>query len=80
MNKLNKGFGLVIILIIIALVAVIALFFLKSGKSKDDVENRINPVVTTDSTPKPMSTDDSYTSIEADLDNTIISEEDFSDL
>lgn len=80
MKDKDKGFGLIIILITIALIVVVALIFLKLNKPKDDINDQLNPVVTTNSTADPVSKDTSLDTIETELDETVILEEDFSDL
>jgi hypothetical protein len=78
---MNK-FVLIIIIILLLLSGGVYLF--KSQKEsvvyespKIEVSKTTEP---TSPTPKPVTNDDSFTSIESDLNNTLILDEDFSDL
>jgi hypothetical protein len=77
MNKI------VIIVIVSLLLLSSGLYFLSDQKVSKVIETpkaEVSKQVVSSPTPKPVTNDDSFSSIETDLNNTVILEENFSDL
>jgi len=77
------------IVIVLTVLALIVFAGLYAFKFRDQDDTKISeypkvvvPTASTNSspTPKPVTNDDSFSSIETDLNNTVILEEDFSDI
>lgn len=71
-----------VVAIILSVLVVSAILSLKPTKVEDksSTDNNMTETVSGGPTMKPVTKDDSFTSIESDLDSTILVNEDFSDL
>lgn len=95
--KNNKGMGMLILMVTVAIVLIMATgFYLIKSKKEINLKRQIKEEISlndydaegddTDDeteievTPNPVSSDNSFTTIESEIDETVIVEEDFSDL
>lgn len=71
---------IVIVALVMAVLVASGVLALKTKNMDDADSNKATQKVTSDPTMKPVTKDDSFTSIDSDINNTVILQEDFSDL